>query len=187
MDKLIQELQQKLWAWLRKMYKSQLSHQDYEDIVQETLTNCFRVYRDKWALATWNEIQCLAFTATRNEALQRIQKTKKIVVTDMEDFELYLLVQNNAPQPDIPWADIFAHPAFVKNPHFRFIFEKIIYYDGQCLGVHLYENIIDEYEERFQKRPTYENFRRIKSRAKTLLNKVMYKKNKSNHCYEKQL
>jgi len=175
MNKRLEQIRKELLAWLIKVYGRQLTIQDIEDIVQDALKTCQEKYKHKWQLAYIAEVQSLAFTIAKNDALKTISKNKKIVIKDIQDYELFLVSQQDIAVIELPWEQLLNHPSFIKKPHYRFIIQKIIDYAGECTGQDLYDAIIDEYEARFGQRPTYDNYRKIKSRAAALLRKVLHK------------
>ena len=175
MNKRIEQIRKELLAWLIKVYGKQLTIQDIEDIVQDALKKCKESYPKKWQLPYIAEVQNIVFTIARNDALKTINKNKKIVIKDIQDYELFLVSQQDTAVIQLPWKTLLNHPGFIKKPHYRFIIQKIIDYAGECTGQDLYEAIIDEYEAQFGQRPTYDNYRKIKSRAAALLRKVLHK------------
>lgn len=174
MNELVQKIRNKVYVWLTKTFGRQLSVQDIDDMAQESVTRLLEKYPEKCALNNGVEMQKLAYVIARNEALKRLEKRRKMLIDDISHLEGYLFVQEIQIPYSIPWEHIMVHPDFASKPPYPFILEKIIEFEGECTGRDLYEAIIDEYEEKFNDRPKYDNFRKIKSRMGMRLKRILY-------------
>lgn len=174
MNELVQKIRNKVYVWLTKIFGRQFSVQDIEDMAQESVTKLLEKYPKRCALNNGVEMQKLVYVIARNEALKRLEKRQKMTIDDISDLESYLFVQEIQIPYDIPWEHIMAHPDFASKPPYPFILGKIIEFEGECTGRDLYEAIIDEYEEKFNDRPKYDNFRKIKSRMGMKLKRILY-------------
>lgn len=174
MNKLIEEIRKKVYAWLIKTYRKQLTQQDIEDITQETMNRLLKKYHDKCFVGNEIEMQRLAYAIAKNETLKKIEKIKKITLESIDDVAGYWLAQEVSAAANISWGKVINHPDLVEKPKYQFILERIIYYEGDCIGKDLYQAIIKEYEEKFNDCPTYDNFRKIKSRMGPVLRRILY-------------